>query len=153
MGSLRKYQGSEQDVSVCALVNIKWFGFNKRSCVLWLRFGVSSLSSPSPPQFPVTRRIPRKAGYISKCEVLSVKQREGKQGCGSTALLILNPDIRCIRVVNRRPRLFYLAHTLNRHLGESREENIVLPLLGFEIRIENLSILWNIWYSIDQEIQ
>ena len=29
-GTLRKYQGSEQDISVCALVNIKWFEFEVR---------------------------------------------------------------------------------------------------------------------------
>jgi hypothetical protein len=62
-GSLRKYQGSEQDVSVCALVNNKWFDFNKRGCFLLFRFGVSSLSSPPPPIFPATRRITRMAGY------------------------------------------------------------------------------------------
>jgi len=28
---------------VCALVNIKWFDFNKRSCFLQLWFGLSSL--------------------------------------------------------------------------------------------------------------
>ena len=35
-GTLRKYQGSEQYVCVCvcALVNIKWFDFNKRGCFL-----------------------------------------------------------------------------------------------------------------------
>jgi hypothetical protein len=62
-GSLRKYQGSEQDVCVCVPVNIKWFDFSKWGCFQLLRFGLPSLSSPSPPIFPVTRRITRKAGY------------------------------------------------------------------------------------------
>jgi len=33
-GSIKKYQGSDQDVNVCALVNIKWFDFNKIRCFL-----------------------------------------------------------------------------------------------------------------------
>ena len=33
-GNTRKYQGSEQDVIVCALVNIKWFDCNIRGYFL-----------------------------------------------------------------------------------------------------------------------
>jgi len=51
---------------LCALVNIKWFDFNKRDCFLYFRFGVflCRLQPPPPrhPIFPVTRRITRKAG-------------------------------------------------------------------------------------------
>jgi hypothetical protein len=70
--------------------------------------------------FPVTKRIIRKDGYLSKGKVLSVKRSEDVQGSGSTALLFLNPDTRCIKVASRRPRPFYFGHTFNRHLGQSR---------------------------------
>jgi hypothetical protein len=61
-GSLRKYQGNEQDVIVCAVVNIKWFDFSK-GAVSCNFFGISSLSSPCLPIVPVTRRITRKVRY------------------------------------------------------------------------------------------
>jgi hypothetical protein len=34
VGSLPKYQGSEQDVSVCVLVDNEWLDLNKRGCSL-----------------------------------------------------------------------------------------------------------------------
>ena len=34
--SLRKYQGSEQNARMCALINSKCFDFNKRGYFLWL---------------------------------------------------------------------------------------------------------------------
>jgi hypothetical protein len=43
--SLRKYQASEQDISVCALVNITWLDFSKRGYFLKLRICVPSLST------------------------------------------------------------------------------------------------------------
>jgi hypothetical protein len=63
-GSLRKYQGSEQDVNVCALVNIK--GLTSVKEFLFCNFDLAYL--PCRLQTPIfaMMRITKKAGYSAE---------------------------------------------------------------------------------------
>jgi hypothetical protein len=65
---LRKYQGSEQHVSLCALENIKLLTSVKEAVfsvtLIWRAFPVVSTPPSSRPTiFPKTRRITRNAVY------------------------------------------------------------------------------------------
>jgi len=105
-GSLRKYQDKGQDVSLCALVNIKLFDFNKRYCFLYFRFGVSSLSSPSRPHPPniLCDEEDHKKGRVQQTDVQLTRFKNND----SELLAYVHPPLRLQQTVGLPKDYFHL---------------------------------------------